>query len=767
MRDGGRGAEDGSRVAQGPAPDAARAAVAGASARPGARASTGGLLPIGLMERGVRAAGARLAQDCLEEARSGRLILWLPVAFAIGILLYFGAEQEPSLLACGLLLPVFGAGAFLARARPFALGAMLVLLAMAAGFFTATWRTARLAHPVVDAPAQAVRLSGHVERVEHRVNGDRILLRLDGEPVRGLDPVPDLVRLTLRKGWAPPVGTHVTQFARLLPPLGPAMPGAYDFGRGPWFQGIGAVGYGLGRPKLAPAAREPPFSLRMAVAIDGVRQGLIARIRSVLSGVPAEIAVALVAGDRSAIPFQVEEGMRVSGLTHILSISGLHMAMVMGTLFFLVRAALAMIPALALGFPIKSMAAAVALFGGAGYLLLSGNEVPAQRSFVMAALVMLGVVVGRPALTLRTVAVAAVVVLALTPEAVLEPGTQMSFAATLALVAAYERLRPLRALPRPDGPVSRVLIFLAVLVGGTALTSLVAGGATAPFGAFHFQRLAPYGLLANVAAMPAVSFLVMPFGLLGVLLLPFGWDGLAWPVMGFGIEVMTAVSDHVAALPGADVRVGVMGVASIACASLALLILCLVRGALSFAAVVPLVAAFLVAPAPLRPDVLVAPNGQTVGVRGSDGRLSIIGARTHRLMAEQWLIREGDRRKADDPSLAAAFTCDALGCVAPLPGGGTIAVSQKAESLEADCLDARIVVTTDIPPGACPAGVLTPDQLARTGTLTLRLDGKSFRETPTRPETLDRPWMPRRAPPKQMEDTAADAVSLADEAAAD
>lgn len=741
------------------------------------------------------ALGARIAGDAAAEMRSGRLILWLPAAFAAGIALYFGADREPWLPASGLLVAALAAGVAAARARPVLLAVLLVLFSVAAGFAVAGLRTALIAHEVTAPPSFPVRLAGHVERVERRAKGDRILLRLDGRPVRGLEHPPELVRLTLRKGWAPPVGTPVTQLAQLLPPLGPAMPGAHDFGRGPWFDGIGAVGYGLGRPKPAPDIGAPPPSVRFATAVDAMRQDLSARIRAAIGGTPAEIAVALVAGDRSAIPDPVEEGMRVSGLTHILSISGLHMALVMGTLFAAARALLALVPPLALTWPIKSIAAAVALSGGAFYLVLSGNDVPAQRSFVMAALVLAGVAAGRPALTLRTVAVAAVLVLALSPEAALEPGTQMSFAATLALVAAYEQLRPLRARPRPEGWIGRGARTLGLFFAGIALTSLVAGLATAPYGAFHFQRLAPYGLLANLAAMPAVSLVVMPAGLVGVLLLPFGWDGLAWPVMGAGIEIMLAASDWVAALPGADQRVGVISEASLACASLALLCLCLLRGSLRALAAAPLALAVVLAPAPLRPEILVAPNGATVAVRGADGRLSIIGARAHRLIAEQWLTREGDRRGADDPGLAAAFACDPAGCVAPLPSGGTIAVSRRAEGLAADCLSARLVVTRDAAPRACPARVITPAILERTGTLAfvaqagregpLPDDGGpmdaghgraslgqpglawgALTALPTRPASRTRPWMPALPPPQpDAEPEALDLEALAADAA--
>ncbi|MFG1419633.1 ComEC/Rec2 family competence protein [Xanthobacter sp. V0B-10] len=703
---------------------------------------------------GARAAGvrvaplwhalvARLRADLAAEAESGRIVLWLPVAFTAGILAYFGAAHEPSLTAAAALTLALAAGTWAARRQAVLCGILAGLCAFAAGFSAGCVRTTLVMHEALASPpAFPVRLSGYVERVERRVGSDRILLRLDPGPVRGIDGTPRLVRLSLKRGAAPEVGAHITQLTRLLLPLGPAMAGAHDFGRGTWFQGIDAVGFGLGPPKLTPAPAEVPLRVRLSALVGDVRAALGARIRAVLHGTPAEIAVALVAGDRSAILPQVEESMRVSGLTHILSISGLHMALVAGTLFALARGALALVPALALGWPIKATAALLAISGSAFYLVLSGNDVPAQRSFVMTGLVLAGVLAGRRALTLRTIATAAVVVLGLTPEAALDPGPQMSFAATLALVAAYERLQPLRALPRPEGLPARILMLPLAFIAGTVVTALVAGFASGPYGAFHFQRFAPYGVLANLVAMPAVSLLVMPFGLLGVLLMPFGWDGLAWPVMGIGIEIMVAVSDWVAALPGADTRIYTVNTAALLWFTVALLALCLLRGLPSLLAVPALAVAILVSGAPRPPDILVAPNAAAVAVRGPDGHLSVIGAKGQKMMVEQWLAREGARRAVSGVALEAGFTCDPLGCVAPLPGGGTLAVSRKAEGLAADCLNAKIIVTQETPPRGCPARVLTPKELERTGTLAFFLERGALREQPARDPAIRRPWMP-------------------------
>lgn len=684
----------------------------------------------------------RIRADWAAETRSGRLVLWLPVMMGLGVLFYFSAPQEPALLACLFLSGLSIAGAVLARHHALSFGVLLALSAMGSGFTIAAAHTAWITHESVAPPPFPVRLTGYVEKVERRAGSDRILLRLDGPPVRGLDQLPERVRLTLKKGAAPPVGARIAQLAQLLPPLGAAMPGAHDFGRAPWFAGIGAIGFGLGAPKIEPGGVQP-LSVRFAVMMDRIRAGLSKRIHHSLDGVTAAIAVALVSGDRTAITPEVEERMRVSGLTHILSISGLHMALVAGTLFAIARGGLALFPGLALGWPIKSMAAILALGGSAFYLMLSGNDPPAQRSFIMVALVLVGVMVGRKALTLRTVAVAAIIMMLLSPIALLGAGTQMSFAATIALVGGYEAFSIARIRPKTEGWKLWLIVVPLVFMLGTAATTLLAGTATAPFGAYHFHRAATYGLLSNLAAMPAVTFLVMPFGLIGVLLIPLGWDGLAWPVMGWGIEVMVAVSDWVASLPGADVPITWVNGTTLAWLTLALLCACLLHGTLRLSALPFLVLAALSAGPPPQPDILIAPNGRTVAVRGSDGRLSILNARRGRLTAEQWLGREGDRRTATSPELANAFTCDALGCTAALPDSkGRIAVSYRAEGLEADCLHAQIIVTEHMPPGECAARIINTDALARTGTLAIYSGRTGLHEVPTRSPVINRPWLP-------------------------
>src|SRR5262245_29207289 len=351
------------------------------------------------------------------------------------------------------------------------------------------------------------------------------------------------------------VGAFVAFKARLDPPRAPWRPGGYDFTRDLYFQNIGATGLVLGAIRTAEAPGPPGAWLRYAAFIDGIRNAIDRRIRASLPGDTGAIASALITGKRDATTERVNQAMYDSSLAHVLSISGYHMAVVAGVVFFAVRALLALVPVLALRHPIKKWAAAAALVAAAFYLLLSGAEVATQRAFIMTAIVLVGVMVDRPALTLRNLALAALGVLLLAPEAVVHPSFQMSFAATLALVAVYERGLPWMTAGADTPLGARIALWGGREILALILASLVAGLATTLYAAYHFHRLAPYGVLANLLAMPMVSLVAMPSGLLALVALPFGFDGPLWRLMGVGIDWMIAVALWVSALPGAVGRI--------------------------------------------------------------------------------------------------------------------------------------------------------------------------------------------------------------------
>ena len=503
-----------------------------------ARRPAGFLLPDGMVDvRLVRCAGC-----CLEwvvaEVAPGRLMPWLPVAFGFGIVAYFSADREPAwwaavaLAIAGVVLTV------LARHRPIGFPLVLGLATIAAGFATATLQTVRIAHPILQSSAASVLVSGFVEVREERERSDRIVVRVQAIEGSLAKPAPERVRVAVRKGSAPAVGSFVEFKARLSPPMQPLRPGGYDFARDMYFQRIGASGYALGAIKIKAPPVARGFWLQYATIIDDVREAIDKRIREVMPGDNGSIASALITGKRDAISTPVNDAMYVSSLAHVLSISGYHMAVVAGIVFFFIRAGLALFPYLASRHPIKKWAALGALVAAGFYLLLSGVEVAAQRSFIMIAIVLIGVMLDRTTLTFRTLSVAAIGVLLLAPQAVIHPSFQMSFAATLALIAAYQYGLPWRA-SKDSSLGMRVALWGAREVFGLLLASLVAGFATTPYAAYHFHRLAPYGALANLLAMPVVSALVMPMGILGLLAMPFGFDAPFWRLMsGGGIDWM-------------------------------------------------------------------------------------------------------------------------------------------------------------------------------------------------------------------------------------
>ncbi len=484
----------------------------------------------------------------------------MPVAFGAGIAFYFAADHEPATSVTAVAAIGFCAAAFLLR-RQKVFPIAVMIAAMAAGFAVATSKTARVAHGVLARPMYSVSLSGFVETRDIRERTDRFVLRVaQMESPRGQTKL-ERVRLSVRKGAAPAVGSFVELKARLQPPLAPLRPGSYDFGRDMYFAGIGASGFVTGVIK---AVEQPPDSgglvLRYAAFMQGLRDAIDARIRMTLDGDQRAIATALLTGRRDAITTPVNDAMFISGLGHVLSISGYHMAVVAGVVFFAVRALLALIPALTVSFPIKKWSAAAAFAAAAFYLLLSGAEVATQRSFFMTAVVLIAVMVDRRAVTFRTLAVAAMIVLTIAPEALVHPSFQMSFAATLGLVALVQIGMPRLFASPDDSTTARVALWGGREIMTLALASLVAGLATTPYAAFHFHRVTPYGVVANLAAMPVVSAVVMPAGLLGLLAMPFGLDGVFWRIMGAGIDWMIVVTQWVAAFPGAIGRMAAFGI---------------------------------------------------------------------------------------------------------------------------------------------------------------------------------------------------------------
>jgi competence protein ComEC len=688
----------------------------------------------------VAAAVGHLKNWTVAEAAPGRLMPWLPVAFGTGIAVYFAAPREPVLWVALLLMLAYAGAAILLRARPIGFCVALGLATATAGFATATFKAMLIAHPVLHHIASNVEIAGFVEVREERERSDRIVVRALKIEGGRLDEAPERVRLSVRKGTAPAVGSYVTLKARLTPPLSPLRPGGYDFARDMYFQRIGASGFVLGTVKVIEPPAPPGLRLQASAAIQSLRDTIDARIRAVVPGDKGAIASALITGKRDAISGSVNDAMYVSSLAHVLSISGYHMAVVAGVVFFVVRALLALLPTFAARRPIKKWAALAALLAATFYLVLSGAEVATQRAYIMTAIVLAGVMVDRAALTLRTLAVAAFAVLLIAPEAVVHPSFQMSFAATLALIAAYERGLPWMIAGAHTSLGARVALWGGREVVALMLASLVAGLATMPYAAYHFHRLAPYGVIANLLAMPIVSIWVMPMGLLALIAIPFGFDGVLWRWMGDGIDWMIAVALWVAQLPGAVGRIAAFDVGPLLLGTAGLAVLCLLKTPLRWTGALVVAAGCLWATQAPLPDVLVAADGQSIAVRGSDGRLAILRGGNDSFATREWLAADGDSRAINDASLRAGFTCDNAGCIGRLANGMLVALARAPGALEEDCRRATLVVTPRTAPPGCAATIIDRKVLRANGAVALRLVENKWAVKVARPAGSSRPW---------------------------
>lgn len=718
-----------------------RGARAWAPTFDGARRPAGLAVPDGVAGTAGRLRGL-LSGWLLAELAPGRLSPWVPVAFGTGIASYFAADREPAAWAVLPLATAAAAIAFLARRRPFGFPLAVAVAGVLAGLAVATLQAARISHPILKTPIASAALSGFVEIREERERSDRIVIRVEHFDAPGTNSAPQRVRVAVRKGTAPPVGSFVELKAHLSPPMQPLRPGGYDFARDMYFQKIGASGYALGAIRIKPAPAQAGFWLRYATVIDGIRESIDDRIRAALPGDRGSIASALITGKRDAISAPVNDAMYVSSLAHVLSISGYHMAVVSGIVFFVIRAILALIPLLAHRRPIKKWAASAALAAASFYLLLSGAEVATQRSYIMIAIVLIGVMLDRPTLTFRTLAVAAIVVLLLAPHAIVHPGFQMSFAATLALVAAYQHGLPWGA--NHDSQLgARVALWGVREMASLILASLVAGLATTPYAAYHFHRLAPYGVLANLLAMPIVSALVMPMGILGVVSMPFGFDAPFWQLMGQGIDWMNAVALWVASLQGAVGRMPAFGVGPLLLGTAGLLFICLLRTPLRWGGAFVATGAIAWALTTSQPDILVAGDGQTAAFRGTDGRLVVLRAGRDTFAIKEWLAADADARVPKVANLGKGVTCDAVGCIGRLGDGRLVSMVLGTEAFTEDCARATVVISERESPPGCRATVIDRAIWQSYGAVALRWTGDRFTQTVAVPRSQERPWTHR------------------------
>jgi competence protein ComEC len=661
------------------------------------------------------------------EAEQGRFALLLPVAMGAAILVYFGLKAEPplwlglSLTAASLLATITG------WRFPPSRFAGAIALSAALGFAAAQWRTASLP-PLLDVPYGSVAITGTAASIDDLPTGRRLTIapaQLNAGP-----PLARAIRVKLNAHddtiIAP--GDQISLRAILFKPERPAYPGAWDTTRDNFFAGLGASGFELGTLSVTAAAHPQGFSVRLR----GLREAIAGTINATLAPDAASVAVTLLTGLQNQMAPDERQQFIAAGLAHLLAVAGLHVGIVMGLFYAASRYLLTRHERTALRLPVKPIAALIALGSGCVYALLTGAHLPILRSLAMASLVTAGVIAGRRAISLRGLALAAMLILLATPEAIIGVSFQMSFSAVLALISGYAAARTcLGRLNEHRSPAARTCAHLVQLF----LTSLLAGGASMPFAAYQFAQIQPYWILANLLAVPLTALWVMPAGVLAFFLMPLHLAALALIPMGWGIGIILWLTRLIAAWPEAMLRVAPLPAQSILLYAGGLAWLCIWRTRLRLAGIAPILLALVVYAGGRPPDVLVSADARLLAVRSSEGGILLYRApKASAYTLGQWQsLWPGQILAPLDPGV-----CAGNGCA--LTASASVLLDAAAA-----CPTAPVILSPIPLRGACDGlNTLVIDRLTayRQGAVAVWLDARKPYVRTDRAVQGTRPWVP-------------------------
>jgi competence protein ComEC len=687
--------------------------------------------------------------DALIEAERGRFVLWLPVAMGAGVAGYYALRSEPPVWL-GAAGAAAGLGALL-LAGPGRLclwGVAALWVSASLGFASAQFATARAPPFDPPFPSRATIVTGVVRAVEVLPEGRRITLeqvRLDSDAL----PRQRYVRLRMHRSDQTELSTGDTVRVRALvrAPAPPSYPGGWDMQRDWFYSGLGGSGFALNPVEVQ--GRAMPG--RVALLVERLREAIGSRILAAVPGAAGGVSVAILTGTMSAIPEADRVAFRDSGLAHLLSVSGLHISLVMGFAMSAVRLVFALSERASLMWPTKRLAALIALAVGGFYMVLSGAQVPIVRSFAMASLVTLGLMLGRRAVSLRALALAVVVVLLMDPEELPGPSLQMSFSAVLALISGYEAMRPwLRRLHGHSWGTRAVSYVLALV-----LTSVLAGTASAPYGAYHFGHTQVYFVVSNMVAVPLAGAWVMPAGMIGLALMPVGLDQLVLPVMGWGVGAILWVARTTAAWPASTLAVPHLPLWGLAVLSFGIVWTGIWRSRLRLFGLLPLTLG-LASPAFDRPpDVLVSADARLIGFRTAEG----VFLQTHnggsKFTRDTWLrywsAAEAAPLPAEGEAAGGAVACLAQECLVRAEPASGVALLVRGAAHPAGCRGAAVIVSAEPARGLCPKPwpqLVDRFTVWRNGAVAVWLAAGRARIVTDREERGARPWVPGSPVPK-------------------
>lgn len=714
-----------------------------------------------------------------------RLFCWLPVALGLGESAYFGLKAEPD--AAALCFLAFGAvsGVFLVRrvkqARSSAAASSpyvkLVygagLTGFCLGLLLAFWQAWRQP-PMPDLPHEAVWMNGRV------VESVFLPPRLESQPLRGRLTLSEIVfespwhlnnapltrrlRVTLpaRVKQLPPLGQKIRVRALVRPPSAPYVPGGRDPQREAWFAGLAGSGTAYSAPLVLSENSESAaagskaagsnsgriagsmwrrFVPAFVLTLDRFRADIAQRLLKALPGQNGAVAATVLTGETGALSLQTRQQFAASGLAHLLAVAGLHLGMVMVFCAVAVRGALALSEQAALRLPCRGIALVCALAAGVGYVILTGAHLPGLRALGMAALATLALLLGRSALSMRSLALVALAFLLASPALVLNMSFQMSFAAVMALIAGYELCRrPLERLCEKSGFWRHVGVPCVAL----GLTSLLAGLGTLPISAAHFGVIQPWFVLANMAAVPLMGLWIMPLGLVSLALLPFHGEKIPLTMMGWGLSLVRRMAALVADFPGATLSVGTLSGGAIACMMVGLSVLCLWRGKGRLVGAALVLGALGLGLSAPRPLFLCAPDGRFVAVRAGESYKA--GPGKNQLFRDIWAQETG-------LSVAEALppSCKTGACSLEMGNGretvllvlGPHGLDPSPGRLAFSCQGVSLVVTLVPVRRPCPqAPFLTRASTRRDGAWAVYKNGLGLRRVSDREARGDRFWVP-------------------------
>ncbi len=677
----------------------------------------------------------------LFEAERDQLPLWLPVGLGLGIAAWFAFPDQGSwigfLLAAAAVTVATLAGGWGTRwARAVAIFCLAAML----GCGLIWWKAERVAAPRLER-AQMAEFTALVEGFQRLPAKESV--RLLVRPLDAPDLPPKLrIKVDEGKSGALATGATIRLRAWLMPPPPMAVPGAYDFARAAWFQRIGGTGRALGDVALIAPPREQGWAARIA----GARQSLADHVRARLGGGAGGIAAALATGDQAGISEEDAEALRRSGLAHLLSVSGLHLTAVVGAVMLLTLKLLALSPTLALRFRLVLIAAAAGAIAGVAYTLLTGAEVPTVRACIASLLILLGIALGREALTLRLVAVGALIVLLFWPESLPGPSFQLSFAAIVAIVALHEHPRVKALLARRDeGMPQKIVRGLLALI----LTGLAVEVALTPIALFHFHKAGLYGAAANIVAIPLTTFIIMPLEALALLFDLAGLGAPFWWLTGQALQLLLNLAHVTASAPGAVAMLPDMPPAAFGLIVSGGLWIALWRTKWRRWGLVPVAAGAFWALATPPPDLIVTGDGRHLALRAPSGELAILRGRAGDYVRN--MLSETAGSEAEMPAIEslAGARCNRDTCIAQIDRSGRswrlLATRSRHlidfEPLKRACAAADIVVSDRRLPRTCTPRWLKADRafLERSGGLAVRL-GDTAHVVTVRERVGQHPW---------------------------